>query len=149
MLKKIIVLAACSLSINCYAELDFDEKLLEAEVVDNNYKIINTDSFDEVMRLITNNVNSYAPFKIGNNKTFDSGLFTRFGIFMNYTVNGLSKNDSEADRLKAVLLKNLCEEEFFHSKVARAEKIPFSIRIYNESREKIVDQNFQAKDCDQ
>ncbi|MEJ5136617.1 MULTISPECIES: hypothetical protein [Acinetobacter] len=146
MKKKIISIVFCFLSMSVFAEVDLDRTLFEAGVVDHNYRIIDTDAFDEIMRGVTNNINAYAPIKIDTYTTFDTAIFTRFGIYINITIKELSKGDLSSE-LKDKLLNNLCKEDLFRSETVKMENIPFNINIYGENGEKIFNEKFKSSDC--
>ncbi len=111
-----------------------DEQLLEAKVVDENYKYIDEPKAYDLFRYVTNTVASMLPMKFNSYTEGEAVLFTPYVGNYFYKIDILL-TDENKDLLRreytnVTFIKNLCES-LYDAKFQRANNFKFNL-IYND-----------------
>ena len=108
-MKKIFILI---LLIPCVsiADTKFDRVLIESNIIDKNYNVLDHRKLTEVYRLASNNMGEMLPMKIDNITTVLGANMNKLGIYYTYQIDGVeTKND-----VNNILLKNGYEENYIN-----------------------------------
>ncbi|OTG99524.1 hypothetical protein [Acinetobacter sp. ANC 4973] len=95
---KIKLLILVFLPFTTFAESKFDIELLNIGVVDSSYKIIDYKTFDEILRLSSQQISPMLPMKVDSVTTALSFNLNRFGIYSIYQIDNV-ETEREAEFL--------------------------------------------------
>ncbi|UIP24544.1 MULTISPECIES: hypothetical protein [Acinetobacter] len=123
---KIFILATFLLLASSFAsaESKLDEELRSIGVIDHNYKIVDYKTFDEILRVATEQVAPMLPAKIDSVTTALNMSLNRFGIYSIYQIDGVeTKEDAKSLMINQGLAENyknyMCSLEYSQSLVFR------------------------------
>lgn len=85
--KYILVVVLFLVMQSVDAETQFDRSLIQAGVIDKNYKIIDKKKFDAVMRYVSNEISGTLPRRIDNENILLSVVMSQYVIAHTYTID--------------------------------------------------------------
>ncbi|WP_104470380.1 hypothetical protein [Acinetobacter indicus] len=152
-MKKILlfsILSGSSLAIN--AATDFDNAMLKAGIVDEQYQVVNDRELNEVLRGVTNKVAHMFPSKIDAYTTILSVNVSRFGIYANYQLDEVeTKKDAEYVLYNFGLAQDyknyLCSSEFANSETFKKLNAKFNVNFLNSESSVIYTLKIPMSSC--
>ena len=154
MLGKILLLLLLGYSAAVFAESKFDRSLINANIVNENYEIIDMDGFNELTRQITNEVAVTLPRKIDIDTELLSMMVSKSLIVQTYALKGV---EIKEDLLEKVELKKFnqfvknytCSSGLGPSRVFKVNGAHFSMKIINSNFLELYSYTFPLKTCDE
>ena len=154
MLGKILLLLLLGYSTAVLAESKFDRSLLNANIVNEKYEIIDIDGFNEISRQITNEVVSTLPRKVDIDTELLTMVISRYLIAQTYALRGVETKKDLSEKVDlekfSQLIKNYaCSSAIGVSQVYRVNGTQFSMKIINSDFLELYSYTFPLKTCDE
>lgn len=145
-----VLLIGCS-TIVC-AESKFDRSLINANIVNEEYQIIDIEGFNEITRQITNEVVSTLPRKIDMDTELLTMVVSRPLIAQTYALRGIETKEDLSEKIDAEkfsqLIKNYaCSSAIGVSQVYRVNGTYFSMKIINSNFLELYSYIFPLTTC--
>lgn len=136
------------------AESQFDRSLIKAELINENYEIIDSYEFNKMMQQITNEVAVTLPRKVDIDTELLSMVVTKPLIAQVYKLQGI---ETKEDLLKKIELEKFnqwvknyaCSAGLGPSQVFRVNGTQFSMKIINSNFLELYNYTFPLKACDE
>ena len=137
-----------------FAESKFDRSLINANIVNEKYEIIDIDGFNEISRQITNEVVSTLPRKVDIDTELLTMVVSRPLIAQTYALRGVETNKDLTEKMDlekfSQLIKNYaCSSAIGISQVYRVNGTQFSMKIINSDFLELYSYVFPLKTCDE
>lgn len=153
MLGKILLLLFLGYSAAVSAESKFDRSLINANIVNEKYEIIDIDGFNKITRQVTNEVVSTLPRKVDIDTELLTMVVSKPLIAQTYALRGVEtkKDLSEKVDLEKFnqLIKNYaCSSAIGVSQVYRVNGTQFSMKVISSNFLELYSYTFPLKICE-
>ena len=154
MVGKILLLLLLGYSTVVFSESKFDRSLINANIVNEKYEIIDIDDFNEITRQITNEVVSTLPRKVDIDTELLTMVVSRPLIAQTYALRGVETKKDLSEKVDlekfSQLIKNYaCSSAIGVSQVYRVNGTQFSMKIINSDFLELYSYTFPLKTCDE
>lgn len=154
MLKKILLSLSLGYSTAVFAESEFDRSLVNANIVNEKYEIIDIDRFNEITRQITNEVVSILPRKVDIDTELLTMVLSRPLIAQTYALRGVETKKDLSEKVDlekfSKLIKNYaCSSPIGVSQVYRVNGTQFSMKVISSNFLELYSYTFPLKTCEE
>ena len=154
MLGKILLLLLLGYSTVVFAESKFDRSLLNANIVNEKYEIIDIDGFNEISRQITNEVVSTLPRKVDADTELLTMVLSRPLISQTYALRDIeTKKDLlekiDLEKFSQLIRNYACSSAIGTSQVYRVNGTHFSFKVINSDFMELYSYTFPLRTCEE
>lgn len=154
MVGKILLLLLLGYSTVVFSESKFDRSLINANIVNEKYEIIDIGSFNELTRQITNEVVSTLPRKVDIDTELLTMVVSRPLIAQTYALRGVETKKDLIEKVDlekfSQLIKNYaCSSAIGVSQVYRVNGTQFSMKLINSNFLELYSYTFPLRTCDE
>lgn len=154
MIYRFLALLLLSYSMSAFAESQFDRSLINANIINEKYEIIDIDGFNEITRQITNEVVSTLPRKVDIDTELLTMLVSRPLIAQTYALREVETKKDLSEKVDlekfSHLIKNYaCSSAIGVSQVYRVNGTQFSMKLISSNFLELYSYTFPLKTCDE
>lgn len=154
MFDKVLLLLLLGYSTVVLAESKFDRSLINANIVNEKYQIIDTDGFNELTRQITNEVVSTLPRKVDIDTELLTMVVSRPLIAQTYALRGVETKKDLSEKVDlekfSQLIRNYaCSSAIGTSQVYRVNGTHFSFKVINSDFMELYSYTFPLRTCEE
>lgn len=148
---KFLLITSLLFPINTFAQTKLDNELLRLGVVNENYLIVDLKTYDEAMRLTTNQITPMLPLRVDSVTTVLGININRFGYYSFYQIDDVETPEQANELMDfglRIFYKNyICSLDLGKSLVFKRNNMNINFTIINSLNQVIHNYRFPFKEC--